>query len=357
MPRFRETRFHRVRAFEGQENMLIGLRKLWMNIKNSRIFTFIKHSRLNPYHFGLKKIVAETPEQEQEMARTEGVGQYIDKNGVRCWVGFNGSVQEEYEKTGKVIRRNDDVSHMIPRDKDGKLDLMAEEPIMISIIPLEGISITGHVSMQYKDRVLNRVLTMEIDPLYPRYQHLSEYYFVYPSQLGINPKKLIRAMDRHNILHGKDPYNIISNNCAKNVADILEAVGVKDINFLGPDNLGLSYPTPGNNPFGFGIKDWCLRHGVPAKLEEVALLYKYHEIPDLTKKAERFEAARERYNGYSHYLIEKQTKSKLSILRKKVAQTTDETLNTNLEEKRIPVCAKRLEKKISDAVLGNYLEK
>ena len=74
-------------------------------------------------------------------------------------------------------------------------------------------------------------------------RHPEEYYFVYPSQLGINPGRLIREMDKYIIKHCKDPYNIISNNCAKNVAQILKKVGVKDIDFFGPDALGVSYPT------------------------------------------------------------------------------------------------------------------
>jgi hypothetical protein len=352
MPQFRETRFEPVRAFEGQERMLLGLRKKWMKIKNSKIFNRFKHSWLNPYHFGVKKIVADTPEQEVEIARQKGLGEYIDKNGVRCWTQFNGTYQEEYEQTGKVLRRNGDVSHMIPRDKNGNLDLMAEEPILISIIPADGISITGHVSMQYKDRVLNRVLTMEMDPLYPRYQNLSEYYFVYPSQLGIDPKKLVREMDKHNIKHGDDPYNIVSNNCAKNVAQILQKLGVKDIDFIGPDNLGLSYPTPGNNPFGLGMKGWCLKHGVPAKIEEVALAYKYHKVPDLDKREMQFSRIRERYNRFKNYLINKETQSKLSVLRNKIAQETDAKLGTNLQERKIPLFAKVVEKKVSDTILG-----
>lgn len=77
-------------------------------------------------------------------------------------------------------------------------------------------------------------------------------------------------MDKHNIKHGKDPYNIISNNYAKNVAQILKKVGVKYIDFFDPDSLGVSYPTLENNPFGIGMKGWCLKHVVPIKIEEVA---------------------------------------------------------------------------------------
>ena len=63
MPRkkYVETRYKRQNAFEGQENLLLGLRKRWVEFKNSKLFTKFKHSRLNPYHWGVEKIVADTP--------------------------------------------------------------------------------------------------------------------------------------------------------------------------------------------------------------------------------------------------------------------------------------------------------
>ncbi len=66
MPRrpFRETRYKRQNAFEGQENLLLGLRKRWVEC-------------LNPYHWGVEKIVADTPEQEIKIAREKGIGEYI----------------------------------------------------------------------------------------------------------------------------------------------------------------------------------------------------------------------------------------------------------------------------------------
>ena len=357
MPEFEETRYERPTAFEGQENMLLKYRRFWMKIKNSKIFNFIRHSPLNPYHFGIKKIVADTPEEELAIARAKNLSQYIDKNGVRCTVNFNGSVNDEFEKTGKVLRGNGDVSHLIPRNKDGKLDLMAEEPIMISIIPLEGISITGHVSMQYKDRVINRILNeVNMEPLYPRYQHLSEYYLIYPSKVGIDPKKLVREIDKHNIMFGQKKYNMATNNCAKNVALVLEKLGVKDIDFLGPDKIKASFPTPGNNPFHFGMKDWCLRHGVKARQDEISLLYKYHEIPNLDKRIEKFAAIRERYTKFRDNMLHKITQSKLSKMRKNSAQKIDARLKTKLAEKKMPLFVKRIEKTVSDKVLGQERE-
>lgn len=353
MPRqpFRETRYRRPTAFDAQANLFVWLRRQWVNFKNSKFFNRIKHSDLNPYHSGLEKIVADTPQQEQEIAREKGLGQYIDKNGVRCLVNFDGRPQEEFEKTGKVLRKNGDVTDRIPRDKDGKLDLMAEEPILIGIIPLEGISLTGHACMQYKDRVINRVLIMNTEPLYPQYQELADYYFIYPSQLGIKPKDIIRVMDKYNIKNGGKRYDIFTNNCAKNVADVLKKLGVKDINFIGPDKV-VSLPTPGNNPYHFGIEDWCMRHGVPVTQEEVAFLYKYNDFEDANAKAARYSKIRMRHKQYKDHLINKQTQSKLSKLRKKVTHTADAVLHTKLEKKKIPNFAKYVEQKISDVTLG-----
>lgn len=348
-----ETRFPKPSGFEGQENLVPRLRRLWVKFSTSKLFIAFRHSPLNPYHFGVKKVVANTPEQEQEIAREKGLAQYINKNNIRCAVMFDGSVNEEFEKTGKVLRGDKDVSSLIPRDANGKLDLTAEEPILVSIIPLEGISITGHVSIQYKDRVINRVLDdINMEPIYPRYQQQSDYYFVYPSQIGIDPEKLVREMDKHNIRYGIKKYNLFTNNCAKNVAQLLRKLGIKDINFLGPDKLGVTFPTPGNNPFHFGMEDWCMRHGVPVFMEEVALEYKHHVIPDLNKRVDKFAAIRDRYERFCEYLINRKTKSKLSDLRKKTAKKIDTKLGTRLEKRKLPVGLKTLEKKVSDRLIG-----
>lgn len=357
MPRrpFRETRYSRPTAFDAQANLFVWLRRQWVNFKNSKFFNRIKHSDLNPYHHGLEKIVADTPQQEQEIAREKGLGQYIDKNGVRCLVNFDGRPQEEFAKTGKVLRKNGDVTDRIPRDKDGKLDLMAEEPILIGIIPLEGISLTGHACMQYKDRVINRVLIMNTEPLYPQYQNLADYYLIYPSQLGIKPKDIIRVMDKYNIKNGGKRYDIFTNNCAKNVADVLKKLGVKDINFIGPDKI-VSIPTPGNNPYHFGIEDWCMRHGVPVTQEEVAFLYKYNDVEDAKEKADRYSKIRMRHKQYKDHLISKQTQCKLSKLRKKVTHAADSVLHTETEKKKIPNFAKYVVQKISDVTLGKDKE-
>ena len=302
MAKYVETRYPRPTSFEGQESLLPRQRKLWMKIKRAKLFEMFKHSRLNPYHFGLMHIKAQNLEEAREIARKNKQARFV-YNGIRYSAESDCSIAEEMKKDNQVLRGHGDVSHLIPRDKNGNPDLLAEEPIVISIIPLEGISLTGHISMQYKDRVINRILdSINMEPLYPRYQYQAEYYFVYPSHLGIDPEKLIREMDKHNIKYGEKEYSIRTNNCAKNVAQVLKKVGVKDINFFGIDRLGLVFPTPGNNPFHFGFKDWCLRHGVLVHLEEIALLYKYHDIPHVEQRRMEFKTIRTRYEKFKEKL-------------------------------------------------------
>lgn len=86
-------------------------------------------------------------------------------------------------------------------------------------------------------------------------------------------------------------------------------LGVNDIDFLGPDWLGITFPSPGNNPFHFEIREWCLKHGVRIHQDEVALLYKYHEIPNVSERYLEFENIRKRY----HVLKEKFNKHEISV--------------------------------------------
>lgn len=176
----------------------------------------------------------------------------------------------------------------IPRDKEGKLDLLAEEPIVVSIIPINGPALIGHACMQYKDQVLNRLLpSIHTDPLYQKYKEYSEYFFVYPSQIGVDGDKLYEAIKEHNIEHMDDKYNPLTRNCAQNVALVLKKVGVKDFDFYGPDTLGLGYATPGNNPFGKGILPWCRKHGVRVHLDEVEAYDKRYPMTNAENKKRR----------------------------------------------------------------------
>lgn len=267
-------------VFREELDMLPHLRKLWIKAKKSKLYDKFRHSDLNPYHYGVRKIDAPTLDEAKKIAREDAkkaaalkqkVNAQFIWNGTRYYPDKYCSPQQEHEEDDIIIRAGINVTDRIPRDKDGKFDLLAEEPILISIIPIEGPALIGHACMQYKDQVVNRLLpSIHTDPLYQKYKEFGEYFYIYPSQLGIDPDKLYNAMKEHNILHMDDQYNPVTRNCAQNIWWVLKKVGVKDMDFYGPDKLGMGYATPGNNPFGKGIKPWCLKHGVRVHLDEVA---------------------------------------------------------------------------------------
>ena len=153
--------------------------------------------------------------------------------------------------------------------------------------------------MQYKDQVVNRLLpSIHTDPLYPKYNKFAEYFFVYPSQIGIDGDKLYREMKKHNIKKGDKKYNPLFNNCAQNVAEVLKKVGVKDFNFYGPDFLGISYATPGNNPFGIGIKAWCHKHGLRVRLNEMAEYDRRYGFTDVKERRDEMKKTRKKYRHF-----------------------------------------------------------
>ena len=292
-------------------------KKIWMKIKSSKLFNKFRHSSLNPYHHGVPKIEADNLEEARKIARKQVIeriknsdnkenretkkrastrGNDFIYDGTRYNVEQTCPVAEEFARDGVVLRGNDNVSDRIPRDKDGKLDLFAEEPIVIAVVPMEGPALIGHVCMQYQDVVVNRLIpSIHTDPLYPKYKERSQYYFVYPSKLGIDPKKLKREMIKHNIRHARKKYNLITNNCAKNVGDILKKVGVTDIDFYGFDSIGLVFPNPGNNPWGKGIKGWCLKHGVHVNLKEMEIYHNEHNFTDVRERRKEMDEKRQRY--------------------------------------------------------------
>ena len=298
------------KVFEWEVKALPRLKKIWKKIKQSALFVKFRKSKLNPYHRHLPEIEADTLEKARERVRREliekkqkkGQIQFLYK-GTRYSAEKYCSVDEEYKQDGVVLRGKSDVSDLIPRDKNGNLDLFAEDPIAISVIPMEGPALVGHVCMQYKDRVVNRLLpSIHTDPLYLKYGKYSEYYFIYPSKLGIDEQKLIREMDKYNIKHGADKYNFLVNNCAKNVADILKKVGVKDIDFFGIDKAGIVFPTPGNNPYNVGIKAWCYKHGVHVHINEMAEFNERYPIDNVRERRDRIKETRTRYEAYKKRL-------------------------------------------------------
>lgn len=250
------------------------LKKVWHAITNNGLYKRLRASRLNPYHTFLSRAEAEDVKTAKELARAKNRG-YILYKGTRISTELHCPVAEEFERYGNVIRGGEDVTSRIPRNREGKLDLMAEEPVVVAIVPIEGPSLVGHAAMQYKNRVVNRRSSMMDDePLFKTYSREADYYFVYLSQLGIDPKRFEREMDKVNI-RKSGKYNLFTNNCAGAVHSVFKNVGVR-INLFGPDRLGLTLATPGNNPFGFGIENWCRRHGVHVHAKEMRDLYKYN---------------------------------------------------------------------------------
>lgn len=313
-----------------EAGMMPAYREFCQKIKRLKLVQWFRNSRLNPYHLFLKNIKADSYEEARQKAYDMGEVQFLYQ-GTRYYAERHDmTVGEEYKKYHKVLRGRGDVADRIPRDKNGNLDLFAEDPLVIAIMPIEGPSIYGHVSMQYKDRVINRLLsTIYTDPVYEKYFEYSEYYFIYPSMLGIEPKKLLREIDKHNVKYGYKKFNLATNNCSKNVADVLEKAGVKDINFLGPDKLGLRFATPGNNPFGFGLKDWCFRHGVHVHADEMAQFNEHYPIEDLENTRAEQEKVRHRYKAVVKEEIrtqrdaeaEKRAKHKKQVAKKKKKET------------------------------------
>ena len=79
-------------------------------------------------------------------------------------------------------------------------------------------------------------------------------YEIYPSEAGIDPDKLLKAMkERKENVKGSD-YQYFGNNCARQVIACLEAAGAKDI----PQPLGIAVPSI---PFFDDLEDWAKEHG------------------------------------------------------------------------------------------------
>ena len=273
-------------------------RRFCKMVQNNWLVNKFRHSRFNPYHMFLTNIKADSYEEAREKAYAMGKVQFLYKGTRYYSERHDCSATEEYKKYNKLLRGRGDVSDRVPRNKKGELDLFAEDPIIIAIMPIEGISMYGHIGMQYRDRVINRLLsTIFTNSVYEAYKDYTEYYAIYPSTLGLEPKKIMREIDKHNIRYGYKKFNLKRNNCSKNILNVLEKLGIKDVNLLGLDKLGLRFPTPGNNPFGFGLKNWCFRHGVHVYPEEVEQMLARYPIEDNEKRRDEQEAIRQRYKA------------------------------------------------------------
>ncbi len=269
------TGFPKVDTYDEDMQKFKRLKRIWRAMKRSRIFQALRKSRLNPYHTTLKSIKAPSAKEAREIARRQNLGYFLYK-GIRLSSSPHLPLDKEYEKYGNIIRGNTDVTSRIPRNKTGQFDLFAEEPLVIAVVPVEGPSHIGHTAMQYKNRVVNRRgCKMDDKPLFQTYSNLADYYLIYPRQVGLSPEVIESEMEKAAIRHNKD-YDILTNNCACAVFETLQNCGITNINLLGMDNWGITLPTPGNNPFNFGIRPWCEKHGVLIRPEEMRDLYKYN---------------------------------------------------------------------------------
>ena len=283
-----------------------NLKEIWYDIKESAPYKGFRSSPLNPYHFGVKEVKAGSLDKARKIIREKAkVARANNKNyraqfiyeGTRYYAErYDCTPQREYAEDNIVIRDGYDVTDRIPHNKKGELDLFAETPVVIAVNPIEGPALIGHTCMQYKDQIVNRLLpSIHTHPLYPKYNKFAEYYFVYPKQIGIDGNALYREMQKHNIRYGDKKYSPLFNNCAQNVAEVLEKVGVKDFDFFGPDFLGVSYATPGNNPFNVGIKAWCHKHGLRVRLGEMAEYDRLYGFTDVTERRTEMKKIRRRY--------------------------------------------------------------
>lgn len=300
------TGHHRAK---GNTVAIKSVKEAWYSIKKNFLYKSFRASQLNPYHFGVEEVRVDSLDKARKIIREKAKVYKAQNREYRAQFIYNGTryfadrydctPNHEYIEDGMVIRNGYEVSDRIPRNDKGELDLFSEIPIVIAINPIEGPELIGHACMQYKDQVVNRVLpSIHTDPLYPKYNNRAEYYFIYPSQIGINGEELYREMSKHNIKYGDKRYDPLFNNCAQNVAQILKDVGVKDFDFYGPDFLNLSYATPGNNPFNKGIKAWCYKHGFRARLNEMEQYDQLNHFTDVRERRDEMKKKRGRYRQF-----------------------------------------------------------
>ncbi|MBO6281415.1 MAG: hypothetical protein J6N49_02660 [Alphaproteobacteria bacterium] len=308
-----------------QDSALVRfLKPIWGRFKKTKLFQAYRHSRLNPFHTTLQKIKADTVEDAREIAINKNL-RYFEYNGVRVSTDEPYSLATEAGKRKRIFRNGRNALDVLPRNAQGVPDLMAEEPIVIAILPIEGPSLIGHAALQYKDMVVNRMrYKMDTKPLLPRYGNKANYYLIYPSQIGIDPKQLVRAIEKVNILKNGD-YDFIKNNCAGAVDYALKLAGVKDLDQYGPDKLGMYWPAPGNNPFHIGIQEWCRKHGVQVFASELEQAYKHNYIANHQERADTYTQIHQRLMQNKAY--KKSWKKVAKKVRQKIMRMPPKMLN------------------------------
>lgn len=278
--------------------LLHTLKSFWYACQKTKLYKTLRHSPVNPYHAKLQKIEADTLEEAREIAINCKLPYFLFKN-VRVSTDEPYSLVDEAGKRNRIFRNGRNALDVLPRNADGIPDLKAGDKILFAFIPVDGPSIVGHVAMQYKNYVVNRMNEkMETKSILPLYGKDAVYYYVYMKDLpDITEKKLISAIKKANIVIG-GKYNLLVKNCATAIDYVLKLSGIKDLNQLGPDKHGITISLPGNNPFNVGIQDWCCKHGVRVTPDEVARSYEYNDIMNYQDRAQEYETVRKRIQGY-----------------------------------------------------------
>lgn len=277
-----------------EESALIRFaRPIWLRLKETKLFLSFRHSRLNPFHTHLQNIKSATLEEAKERAIQQNL-RYFEYNGIRVSTDEPYSLVTEAGKRKRIFRNGRNALDVLPRNAKGIPDLTAEEPIVIAILPIEGPSLVGHAALQYKNYVVNRMrYKMDTKPLLPRYGTIPDYYLIYPSQVGMKPKDIIRAIQKTNIARSGE-YNLTFNNCAGSVDYALRMAGAKNLDQYGPDSTRIFFPAPGNNPFHKGLQEWCRTYGIHVYASELEQVYKYNYIANHQEMADEYKSVRQR---------------------------------------------------------------
>jgi len=186
-----------------------------------------------------------------------------------------------------------------------------EEPIKIYIYPfLAKKNVVSHAAMRYKDESIDYG-TKGFNE-YTRPHEDAHVYYLYPSEIGVDPKKLVEAIKRRKkIVKGSD-YGYLGQNCAKQVIACLEEAGAKDIS----KPLGISVPTV---PIFDDLEDWAQKNG------------HYKGIPlseDKAKKYKReFTECLEILGGREEYRKKMEDELRVS----KTTSVSEELKNQNIE--------------------------
>ena len=65
------------------------------------------------------------------------------------------------------------------------------------------------------------------------------------------------------------------------------------------------FTNPGNNPWGKGIKGWCLKHGVHVNSREMEAFHNKYNFDNVKERRDWIKAVNKRYKQYTRYMLTK----------------------------------------------------